>query len=77
MAQGGGGDGGPVMAGAGLGIGMAMANLFNQQQAPATPVAPTTVSLEDRLKKLKSLKEQGLLDYQEYAAKRNEILKDV
>ncbi len=85
---GGGGDGGgnnPMLAGAGLGMGMAMANMFNQgnqqqnqqnnqQQAPAAAAAP---SLEDRLKKLKSLKEAGLLDDQEYAAKRAEILKDI
>ena len=90
---GGGGANNPMLAGAGLGMGMAMANMFNQgnqqnqnqnqqnqnqnqnqQQQQAAPAAP---SLEDRLKKLKSLKEAGLLDDQEYAAKRADILKDI
>jgi membrane protease subunit (stomatin/prohibitin family) len=85
MAKGGGANN-PMLTGAGLGMGMAMANMFNQggnqqqQQpapAPAAPVAAAAPSLEDRLKKLKSLKEAGLLDDQEYAAKRAEILKDI
>jgi membrane protease subunit (stomatin/prohibitin family) len=72
----------PMLAGAGLGMGMAMANMFNQNQqqhqaAPAPAAAPTAPTLEERLKKLKSLKEAGLLDEQEYIAKRNEILKDI
>lgn len=79
---GGGGGGGPMLAGAGLGMGMAMANMFSQAsrpaEAPAAPApAPAAPSLQDRLKKLKMLKEEGLIDDQEYAAKRAEILKDV
>ena len=89
MARGDGGGGGgannPMLAGAGLGMGMAMANMFNQgnqqqqqqQPQPAAPAAAAAPSLEDRLKKLKSLKEAGLLDDQEYAAKRADILKDI
>jgi membrane protease subunit (stomatin/prohibitin family) len=82
--DGGGGGGGPMLAGAGLGMGMAMANMFSQAsrpaEAPAAPApaaAPAAPSLQDRLKKLKMLKEEGLIDDQEYAAKRAEILKDV
>ena len=84
---GGGGSNNPMLAGAGLGMGMAMANMFqqgNQQAAQAAPaaapapaVAPAAPTLEDRLKKLKSLKEAGLIDDQEYATKRAELLKDI
>ncbi|MFO0655877.1 MAG: SPFH domain-containing protein [Polyangia bacterium] len=88
MARGGdgGGGGGGMLAGAGLGVGMAMANMFAQSTrpaaespapAPAAPAAPAQPSLQDRLKKLKMLKEEGLIDDQEYAAKRAEILKDI
>jgi membrane protease subunit (stomatin/prohibitin family) len=85
MARGGGdGGGNPMLAGAGLGMGVAMANMFNQQghaqqpqQQAAPPAQAAGPSLEDRLKKLKSLKEAGLLDDQEYAQKRAEILKDI
>ncbi|HND12505.1 MAG TPA: SHOCT domain-containing protein, partial [Pseudomonadota bacterium] len=45
--------------------------------AQAAPAAPAQPSLQDRLKKLKMLKEEGLIDDQEYAAKRAEILKDI
>lgn len=76
MAKGG-GDGSPVLAGAGLGVGMAMANMFNQQSSQASSQQPSAPSLEERLKKLKALKEQGLIDEQEYAAKRAELLKEV
>jgi membrane protease subunit (stomatin/prohibitin family) len=88
MARGGGGGDNPMVTGAGLGMGMAMANMFSQMNqphghpaaAPAAPpvaAAPAAPSLEDRLKKLKSLKDAGLIDDAEYAAKRNEILKDI
>ena len=45
--------------------------------APAPAAAPAAPTLEDRLKKLKSLKEAGLIDDQEYATKRAELLKDI
>lgn len=84
MSSGGGGGGdNPMVTGAGLGVGMAMARMMGQvNQAPAPAPAPAAAApagptLEDRLKKLKSLKEAGLLDDQEYAAKRAEILKDL
>jgi membrane protease subunit (stomatin/prohibitin family) len=87
MSRGGGsGDGGGLLAGAGLGVGMAMANMFAQNTrqpsepaaAPAAaPAAPAQPSLQDRLKKLKMLKDEGLIDDQEYAAKRAELLKDL
>lgn len=47
----------------------------NNQPPPAAQAAAP--SLEERLKKLKSLKEAGLLDDQEYAAKRAELLKEL
>lgn len=84
MAQGGGGGGNALLGGAGLGVGMAMANMFNQNAghapaaaAPPPPAAPAAPSLEDRLKKLKALKEAGLIEDAEYNAKRAEILKDI
>ena len=90
MAKGGGGGDNPMVTGAGLGMGMAMANMFSQMnnphahapQAPAAaPVqaapAAAAPTLEDRLKKLKGLKDAGLLDDAEYQAKRAEILKDL
>jgi len=90
MAKGGGGGDNPMVTGAGLGMGMAMANMFSQmnnphaqapqQAAPAqapAQAAPAAPTLEDRLKKLKSLKDAGLLDDAEYQAKRAEILKDL
>lgn len=84
----GGGDGNPMLTGAGLGMGMAMANMFGQmgnnqaQQAPAQqPVAQAAQvaapTLEERLKKLKSLKDAGLIEDEEYQSKRAEILKDL
>lgn len=77
MAQGN-GDGGGASLGAGLGVGMAMANMFTQNQgAAAQQQQAPGPSLEDRLKKLKSLKEQGLIGDEEYNAKRAEILKEV
>jgi membrane protease subunit (stomatin/prohibitin family) len=83
--RGGGGGDNPMLAGAGLGMGMAMANMFNQagqqqQQAappPAAAQAPAGPTLEERLKKLKALKDQGLIEDDEYQAKRAEILKDI
>lgn len=79
MAKGGEDGGGNVIAGAGLGVGMAMANMFHQQNqgASQSSAQPATPSIEERLKKLKSLKESGLIDEQEYTARRNEILKDI
>lgn len=88
MAKGGGGDN-PMVAGAGLGMGMAMANMFSQMNNPhshaqaapapaqAAPAAAAGPTLEERLKKLKSLKDAGLLEDAEYQAKRAEILKDL
>ncbi len=65
----------PVLAGAGLGVGMAMANnMMQQNQSSAQSAGP---SLEERLKKLKALKEAGLIDEQEYTTKRNELLKEI
>ena len=47
-----------------------------QQQAPQQQAAPTE-SLADRIKKLKSLQEQGLIDDATFAAKRDEILAEL
>lgn len=87
MSHGGGDPNNPMVTGAGLGVGMAMARMMGQAgqsapasapaPAPAPAAAPAQPTLEERLKKLKALKEAGLLDDQEYAAKRAEILKDL
>jgi len=92
MGRGDGGGNNPMMAGAGMGMGMAMANMMQQNQmqmqqqqaqqappvsTPAAQAAPAQPTLEERLKKLKTLKENGLIDDAEYNAKRAEILKDI
>lgn len=84
MARGGGGGENPMLTGAGLGMGMGMANMFSQmnqphasQQAAQAAPPPAGPTLEERLKKLKSLKDAGLIDDAEYMAKRAEILKDI
>lgn len=87
MSRGGGsGDGGGLLAGAGLGVGMAMANMLTQGSRPSEaaqaaqapqPVQPTQPSVQDRLKKLKMLKDEGLIDDQEYATKRAELIKEL
>lgn len=68
----------PIMTGAGLGMGMMMAQqmMGNQQKAPAQNVAAAP-SLEERLLKLKQLKEKGLIDDKEYDERKKEILKDI
>ena len=45
--------------------------------APAQAAPAAGPTLEERLKKLKSLKDAGLLEDAEYQAKRAEILKDL
>jgi len=83
---GGGGANNPMLTGAGLGMGVAMSQMFNQNQQAAAPqapapapaaAAPAAPTLEERLKKLKSLKEAGLIDDAEYNQKRADILKDI
>ncbi|MCS6885279.1 MAG: SPFH domain-containing protein [Acidobacteriota bacterium] len=61
--------------GMGFGMGQMMAQQFSgtQQQPPAT----TQGSLEERLKKLDSLKAAGLITEQEYAQKRAKILDEI
>ena len=72
--------------GAGFGLGNVMANVMagNVQAAPVQNSAPTstpspqpTGSLTDRLKKLKSLFEAGLIDEPTFAAKRDAILAEI
>ena len=78
-------SGGTAAAGVGVGIGMMMPQMMQQamqqgqqQSAGAAPAASAAApSLEDRLKKLKSLLDQGLITEPEYAAKRTELLKDI
>lgn len=93
MAKGGGANNPMLTgAGLGMGMAMAnMFGQQNQQQQqnqnqgyqqqnqppPAAAAPPAAPSLEDRLRKLKSLKEAGLIDDQEYQAKRAEIMKDL
>jgi len=77
--------GGLAGAGVGLGAGLMAGGLMAQQLAPgmlggapaAQPAAPSGPSLADRLKKLKSLLEQGLIDEATFAAKRDQILAEI
>ena len=77
--------GGLAGAGVGLGAGFMAGGLMAQQLAPAmipggaAPQQPAASgpSLADRLKKLKSLLEQGLIDEATFAAKRDQILADI
>lgn len=84
MKKGGEGAGG-AMQGMGMGMGFGMANMFaqqqgQQQQAPAQPApaaAPQgdTRSPAQRLKELHDLHQAGVLSAEEYAAKREELMK--
>ena len=84
MSAGEGGEGGsnPIVGGMGAGIGLGMAmSMAQKMQQPGQGVNPpageATASVEDRLKKLKSLKDAGVIDESEYNTKRTEILKDL
>lgn len=75
--------GGLASAAVGLGAGVMAGGLMAQQAAPAVfgggqaqPQA-SGPSLEDRLKKLKNLLEQGLIDDATFAKKRDEILAEI
>jgi membrane protease subunit (stomatin/prohibitin family) len=80
--------GGLASAAVGLGAGVMAGGLMAQQAAPAlfaggapaapaAQAAPAGPSLEDRLKKLKGLLEQGLIDDATFAKKRDEILSEI
>lgn len=82
MSGGENGDGGsnPIVAGAGLGVGMMMAQQMASNQGQASEQkaqSPSGPTLQERLAKLKELKDAGLIDDAEYASKRAEILKEV
>lgn len=62
---------GAAGAGAGLFAGLGL----GQQLHP--PAAPATTDVHARLKKLKQLFEEGLLDEQEFAQKKQELLKEL
>lgn len=83
MKQGGGEGAGGALQGMGMGMGFGMANMFaqqQQQQAPA-PAAPATApggdtrSPAQRLKELHELHQAGVLSAEEYASKREELMK--
>ncbi len=91
MAKGGGEGAGGAMQGMGMGMGFGMAQMFSNQQmqqqqmqqqqmqqppaaAPAAPPADTR-SPAQRLKELKELKDAGVLEEDEYQAKRAELMK--
>ena len=82
------GLGAGVGAGIGVGqmMGQAMAGMFGgglaapmgqPPQAPPAAAAPAAPSFADRLKKLKELKEAGLIDDAAFAAKRDAILAEI
>lgn len=75
-------EGGLAGIGAGLGagaaLGQAMAGAFAQPAAPAAPsapAAPAEVSIEDRLTKLKSMLDKGLISAADYDSTKAELLK--
>jgi len=79
-AEGGGGAAGVGMGlGAGAGMGAAMMGAMQQamQQQPQAPAAGAGASVEERLEKLASLKEKGLITDEEFAARKAEILKEI
>src|SRR5690606_973337 len=86
MKKGGGEGAGGAMQGMGMGMGFGMANMFaqqqaQQQQAPAQPAAAAAAPQSDtrspaqRLKELHDLHQAGVLSAEEYAAKREELMK--
>lgn len=87
MKKGGGEGAGGAMQGMGMGMGFGMANMFAQQQqqqaqqqpvpAPAAPAAAPadTRTPAQRLKELHDLHQAGVLSAEEYAAKREELMK--
>jgi len=83
MKKGGGEGAGGAMQGMGMGMGFGMANMFAQQQqqqqgqapAPAPAPAGDTRSPAQRLKELHELHQAGVLSAEEYAAKRDELMK--
>ncbi len=87
MAKGGGegGGAGGALGGMGMGMGFGMAQAFmnNQHGGPngagggqgAAPAAPAGPSVMDRLKQLNELKAAGLLNDDEFSAKKAELMK--
>jgi membrane protease subunit (stomatin/prohibitin family) len=71
-------EGGVAGLGVGIGAGLGLGNIFNQGLAginqPTDSTNTKVVSTTDRLKKLKSLLEEGLISEDEYKAKRESIL---
>ncbi len=88
MAKGGGdggGGAGNALGGMGMGMGFGMAQMFMNQQsqqghaanaAPVQAAAPQR-SVMDRLKELNELKGAGLLNDEEFAAKKAELMKQL
>lgn len=87
MKKGGGEGAGGAMQGMGMGMGFGMANMFAQQQGqqqqqqaapvpvPAAAPAGDTRSPAVRLKELHDLHQAGVVSAEEYAAKREELMK--
>jgi membrane protease subunit (stomatin/prohibitin family) len=67
-----------------MAVGLSMGQMMSQNMAQMAPnlqapqqQAPATESVADRLKKLKDLKEGGLIDEAAFAAKRDAILAEI
>jgi membrane protease subunit (stomatin/prohibitin family) len=86
FAKGGGEASGGALQGLGLGMGMGMANMFVNAQGQQRPAAPApepaapaaaadTRTPAQRLKELKELFDAGVLEEDEYKAKRAELMK--
>ncbi len=84
------GGGGLAAAGMGAGLGMMMPQMMqqamqqSQQQPAAAPAStvpaatlPSIASIEERLKKIKGLLDQGLISQAEFDAKKTKILEEI
>jgi len=78
-AQNPGGAGGAMAAGLGAGLGMMMPQMMQQSmaQGPAAAPAAPAVSAADRLQKLKTLFDQGLITEEEFTKKKAQILAEL
>lgn len=63
--------------GAGMALGQTMTSAMANSQAPPPPAASGSSTIESRLKQLKNLHGQGLIDAETFAAKRDSILSEI
>ncbi|AAP99195.1 Membrane protease subunit [Prochlorococcus sp. SS52] len=66
-----------IGAGLGLGAGANLSNVMNQNNLSQKTSNPQSTSPEERLNKLKSLLDQGLITTEDYENKKSQILNDI